>query len=76
MSAVALEILDITCFYGSTPVLHGVTFRINKGDFVGIIGPNGSGKSTILKTISRILAPRSGKVLLLDKIFTPQPGRK
>lgn len=67
MSAVALEILDITCSYGSTPVLNGITFRIHKGDFVGIIGPNGSGKSTILKTISRVLTPRSGKVLLLNR---------
>jgi len=80
MSAVALEILDIICSYGSTPVLNGVTFRIGKGDFVGIIGPNGSGKSTILKTISRVLTPRSGKVLLLNQdiysITRPKIARK
>ncbi|MDI3535192.1 MAG: cobalamin transport system ATP-binding protein [Thermosediminibacterales bacterium] len=67
MSAVALQIHDIICSYGSRPVLDGITFRINKGDFVGIIGPNGSGKTTLLKTISRVLTPRSGKIVLLNK---------
>lgn len=42
--------------------LDDVSFRINKGETVGIIGTNGSGKSTILKIITGVLNPTDGKV--------------
>lgn len=42
--------------------LDNVSFKIRKGDVVGVIGTNGSGKSTILKIISGVLAPTKGKV--------------
>lgn len=42
--------------------LDDVSFRINKGETVGIIGTNGSGKSTILKIITGVLNPTEGKV--------------
>lgn len=43
-------------------VLDGVSFKIEKGDFFGILGRNGSGKSTLLKIISEIYQPTSGTV--------------
>jgi ABC-2 type transport system ATP-binding protein len=42
--------------------LKSVDFKINKGDFVGIIGRNGSGKSTLLKILAGIFEPSKGKV--------------
>lgn len=42
--------------------LKGVSFNVNKGDFLGILGRNGSGKSTLLKIISDIYRPTSGRV--------------
>jgi len=59
-----LNILGITCGYDTSLVLKDASMQINSGDFVGIVGPNGSGKSTLLRTISRILQPFYGKVLL------------
>ena len=44
--------------------LNGVSFEIERGEAVGIIGANGAGKSTILKILSRVTAPTSGKVYL------------
>ncbi len=45
-----------------------VSFRLQKGDFLGIIGKNGSGKSTLLKAITKILKPISGTVHVEGKI--------
>lgn len=59
-----LNILGVTCGYGTSLVLKNANVQINSGDFAGIVGPNGSGKSTLLRTISRILKPLYGKVLL------------
>lgn len=42
--------------------LNGISFKVKKGETVGIIGTNGSGKSTILKIITGVLSPTSGKV--------------
>lgn len=44
------------------PALKGVSFSINKGEWVAIIGPNGSGKSTLAKTVNGLIQPDSGEV--------------
>ncbi|BAB80922.1 hypothetical protein [Clostridium perfringens str. 13] len=45
---IRLENLEVSI--NKSEIIKGVSFHVNKGDFVGLIGPNGSGKSTILKT--------------------------
>ena len=59
-----LNVLGVTCGYGTSIVLKDASVQINSGDFVGIVGPNGSGKSTLIRTISRVLQPLYGKVLI------------
>lgn len=48
--------------------LSDVTFRIDKGERVGIIGPNGCGKTTLLRTISGIFVPDEGEVRTSGRI--------
>jgi len=48
--------------------LKDVSFKIKKGEIVGIIGKNGSGKSTLLKIITGVLKPSSGKIQVNGKI--------
>ena len=43
-------------------VLKDISFNVKKGEVLGIIGHNGSGKSTMLKLLTRILRPNSGKI--------------
>jgi len=50
-----------------TPVLEGVSFTINQGEFVAIVGISGSGKSTLLNIIGLLDAPTSGSYLIDGK---------
>ena len=61
---VVLNVDGIECRYGSVKVLENVNLTVKEGDFLGIMGPNGSGKSTLLKSISRVLKPHKGSILL------------
>jgi len=59
-----LRVNGVSCRYDSIRALEGVELSVNSGEFLGIIGPNGSGKTTLLKTISNILKPIVGSVLI------------
>ncbi|MCW4019036.1 MAG: heme ABC transporter ATP-binding protein [Candidatus Bathyarchaeota archaeon] len=61
---VNLKIEDVDCNYDSVQILENVRFSIETGTFLGILGPNGSGKTTMLKSISRVLKPRNGAILI------------
>lgn len=63
---VRLVIRGVDCYYDSVRVLENVSFSMRSGELVGVIGPNGSGKTTLLRTISGVLKPRMGTVLLDD----------
>jgi iron complex transport system ATP-binding protein len=64
---VTLTIDDIDCAYGSVEILKGINFKVKSGQFLGILGPNGSGKTTLLKSISKVLKPKKGAILIDDK---------
>lgn len=48
--------------------LKNVSFDVEQGDVVGLIGPNGAGKSTILKILSRVTVPTSGRFALRGRV--------
>jgi iron complex transport system ATP-binding protein len=58
-----IEVNSISFRYHEEWVLREVSFRVEKGEFVGVIGPNGSGKTTLLKLLYRLLAPQRGEIL-------------
>jgi branched-chain amino acid transport system ATP-binding protein len=59
-----LELQNVHTYYGKIHALKGISVRIEKGEIVTLIGSNGAGKSTTLRTISGLLTPRQGSVLL------------
>ena len=60
------HISDLSAGYDKKVVVEGVDLKVRAGNVVALIGPNGSGKSTILKTITRHLAPLAGAVELAE----------
>lgn len=47
---------------GNFEALKGISFKVSKGEIMGIVGKNGSGKSTLLRAIGGIFAPDEGKI--------------
>jgi branched-chain amino acid transport system ATP-binding protein len=60
----ALAIEDIVAGYGGVPVLDGVSVTAPAGTITAVLGANGAGKTTLLRTISGMVRPRRGRVLV------------
>jgi branched-chain amino acid transport system ATP-binding protein len=60
----ALEVRGLVVGYGGAPVLHGIGFEVAPGGVVALVGGNGAGKTTLLRTVSGLLTPSAGTVLL------------
>lgn len=62
-----IEFKNISFSYGTNKVLDNISFRIEKGSYVGIIGPNGGGKSTLIKILVGLLRPDYGEISIRGK---------
>lgn len=67
---------DIHSYYGHIHAIKGISMEVNQGEIVTLIGANGAGKTTTLRTISGLVHPRNGKVLLNGKDITGLPPHK
>ncbi|WP_319518638.1 ABC transporter ATP-binding protein [uncultured Martelella sp.] len=76
MSAHVLEAERISAGYGDSVILDGLNFTVPSGRITAIVGANACGKSTLLKTLSRLLTPKAGEVLLDGKAIHRTPTRK
>jgi len=57
-------VTDLHAFYGESHILHGMDFRIMKGEVVTLLGRNGSGRTTTLKAILGLVGKRTGSVMM------------
>jgi len=71
MSQCLLEARELHAYYGASHVLHGVNFRIGRGETVGLMGRNGMGKSTLIRSMLGLVKPRHGEVRVCG---TPMTG--
>ena len=60
----SIEVKNLSFSYGDRPVLHNISFKVEKGEFVSILGPNGVGKSTLFRCMLGLLSGYSGEVLI------------
>jgi ABC-type branched-subunit amino acid transport system ATPase component len=59
-----IRIEDLWAGYGGRDIVRGIELRVGRGSVNCIVGPNGAGKSTVLKTISGLLKPRTGSIVV------------
>jgi iron complex transport system ATP-binding protein len=71
-----LEIERLTLGYGDRDVVRGLDLVIPPGEVTAIVGPNACGKSTLLRSMTRLLAPRTGQVLLDGKAVHSIPAKQ
>ena len=57
-----VSINNVTVSFGGTPLLDGISFHITDGEKIGLVGKNGAGKSTIMKLITGLEKPDSGRI--------------
>jgi len=70
MAENVLKIDAIHTFYGQIEALKGISLHVDKGEIVTLIGANGAGKSTTLRTISGLLAPRTGSIVFMGETIS------
>ena len=58
----SIEVQNLSFSYGDRPVLHDISFRVEKGEFLSILGPNGVGKSTLFRCVLGLLSGYTGTV--------------
>ncbi len=66
-----LELHDVHSFYGNIEALKGISLTVEQGEIVTLIGANGAGKTTTLRTITGLVKPRQGKVILEGEDLAP-----
>lgn len=73
LKAPIIEGKDLVAGYGVNTVLRGLTFSIQKGEFVAVAGPNGAGKSTLLRVVAGLIKPTHGRLLLAGQFLDSYP---
>jgi len=71
-----LELVDVEVAYGAVTALRGARLTVDAGEIVTLLGANGAGKTTTLRTISGLLRPRAGQVLLDGEPLSKIPAHQ
>ncbi|HTS91762.1 MAG TPA: ABC transporter ATP-binding protein [Stellaceae bacterium] len=69
-TAAIVEAAGLHTYYGASHVLHGVDFRVGRGETVALMGRNGMGKTTLLRSILGLAPPARGRVAIGGRDMT------
>src|SRR5712671_1295693 len=56
-----IEVQGLTKYFGATLAVDHVSFKVEKGEIIGLLGPNGSGKTTIMRILTGFFPPTAGQ---------------
>jgi spermidine/putrescine ABC transporter ATP-binding subunit len=73
---VDVQVKDLFIHYGDTPVVHGISLDVYKGEFLSLLGPSGCGKTTTLNAIAGFIDPSGGSISLRGKVVNRVPPHK
>lgn len=65
---------NLTIGYDGREIVNGISFEINKGDYLCIVGENGAGKSTLMKTILGLIQPIKGDIVFGEELTKNEIG--
>jgi ABC-2 type transport system ATP-binding protein len=68
-----VDVENLTRSFGAVKALDGLTFSVEEGEIFGLVGPDGSGKTTCLRILCGLMAPTSGKAMVLGKDVATEP---
>ena len=68
-----LEVTDLTTTYGPVRALDSVSMGVEKATITAVLGANGAGKTTLLRTVSGLVRPRQGRIVLDGEDITRSP---
>lgn len=66
-SPLIIDAQGVQAWYGSSHILHGLDFKLAKGETVGLLGRNGMGKSTLIRTLLGHVRQREGRIQVAGK---------
>lgn len=69
-----LTVTDLEVSYGAITAVHGISLRVEEGEFVALIGNNGAGKTSTLKAICGVIPAKGGTVELNGENITRKPS--
>jgi len=62
-----ISVQNVSKSFGPVQALVDVSFEINQGEVMGLLGPNGAGKTTMMRLLTGLFPPSSGKITVLDE---------
>jgi ABC-2 type transport system ATP-binding protein len=60
--------------YGETEAVHGVSFAVGAGEVLGLLGPNGAGKTSVLRVLTTLIRPHTGRAWVLGHDVGREPA--
>nr|MBS0020218.1 ATP-binding cassette domain-containing protein [Gammaproteobacteria bacterium] len=71
-----IEVESVTLAYGDFVIQHDLSFRIRRGDVYIIMGGSGCGKSTVMRSLTGLLAPKTGRIFYDGTSFWEMPAHE
>ncbi len=71
-----LEVNELNAWYGTSHIIHGLSFAVEQGEILALVGRNGAGKTSTIKAIMGLMPKTTGQVCFAGRELLPQPAHE